>query len=179
MFKQFISVLIVFILWVNIIGYYPIFKIAEWRIQCSVKQQIKKNLSKKDLHVLSFPTKQKKIIKWERKDKEFEYKGQLYDIVYTEIIEDTINYYCLKDNEETLLFSYLDRLVKKEVTARSSPLRKNMTDLFKIFSTSICYTNKNSLYNSLQKLQHGHSSYPFLENSYILKKVTPPPKQLV
>ncbi|MEO9218882.1 MAG: hypothetical protein ABI315_09920 [Bacteroidia bacterium] len=171
--------LIVSILLLNIVGYYPIFKIAEWRIQNTVKQQIKKNLSKKDLHLLSFLIDKKNDVKWERKEKEFEYKGELYDVVQSETIGDKINYYCINDIEETLLFSYLDTVISKEVANRSSPIRKNIQDLFKVFSNSICYTNKNTLYNSPQKQQHGHSTHPFLENSYILKKITPPPKQFV
>lgn len=178
MIKKLTSFLIVSILLLNIVGYYPIFKIAELQIQHAVKQQMKKNLSKKDLHVLSFPIHQKNNIKWERKEKEFKYKGQLYDVVYAEAIGDSINYYCINDSEETLLFSCLDNLINKEVTTRSSPIRKNIKNLFKIFSNSICYTNKNTLFNFQKEHQHGHSTYPFLENSYVLKKTTPPPQHL-
>ncbi|MGB0430677.1 MAG: hypothetical protein ACPGLV_09405, partial [Bacteroidia bacterium] len=57
-----------------------------------------------------------KKLDWEH-DKEFEYKGRMYDVISSKTIGDSIYYTCFKDDEETainqeikhLVFAYFDQ----------------------------------------------------------------------
>ncbi len=57
---------------------------------------------------------------------EFEYHGQMYDIVHKEIKGDTIHYWCWKDDKETELNRQLDDLVAKVLG--NNPQRKDRQD---------------------------------------------------
>ncbi len=59
-------------------------------------------------------------------DREFRYKGRLYDIVRTEHRGDTIVYRCINDTREEQLFRSMDTLIKDTInqkrSSRNAPL---------------------------------------------------------
>ncbi len=70
-------------------------------------------LDQEELVLLKFSKEETQSeLRWEH-SKEFEYKGQMYDIVSKEIKEDSIFYRCWWDHEETLLNKKLTKLVAK------------------------------------------------------------------
>lgn len=70
-----------------------------------------KNIDKEELVLLKFKKSEiNSKIKWEH-SKEFEYKGEMYDIAKMEIKGDTIYYWCWWDYKETELNNKLDNLL--------------------------------------------------------------------
>ncbi len=84
-----------------------------------VKKLMIAGLKDEQLTLLSFSIPEaNKILKWKH-DKEFQYQGQMYDVVKKEIRGDSIFYVCWWDHKETLLNKQLDQLVK--INTGSSP----------------------------------------------------------
>lgn len=81
----------------------------------SVKREIKwrmiEGMDKSDLVLLSFTQSQANSeLEWEH-SREFEYRGEMYDVVDSKISGDSIHYWCWWDNEETKLNRNLQSLV--------------------------------------------------------------------
>ncbi|MCC6720869.1 MAG: hypothetical protein IT243_01600 [Bacteroidia bacterium] len=68
-------------------------------------------ISKSELVLLKFTLPQtQSSLNWEH-SKEFEYNGQMYDVVEKKFKGDTIYYWCWADNKETKLNKQLDKLL--------------------------------------------------------------------
>lgn len=129
--KKLASILLILVFALGICGYYPVFRILQYRVRQEVKLRIKKKVPEDQLHTIS-PESDNEL-EWLRPDKEFRYKGDLYDIVRTETREGKIIYHCINDKEEKALFATLDELVKKEMDDKSSPQGNTAKNLLKVF----------------------------------------------
>jgi hypothetical protein len=92
------------------------------QVRHEIKWRMIKGIDKDELVLLKFTEEdsQKKLL-WKH-SKEFEYKGQMYDIIETKIIGDTIYYWCWWDHEETNLNKQLTELVANSLG--KDPLNK-------------------------------------------------------
>jgi len=80
------------------------------RVHKEVKRQLLAGKADEELVLLRFSQEETKTqLRWEH-SREFEYQGQMYDIVRTEQRGDTILYYCWWDREETALNNEITRL---------------------------------------------------------------------
>ncbi len=78
-----------------------------------IKKQLIHGIPKDQLVHLKFTvTESKEVLRWEH-SKEFEFNGQMYDVVETVINGDDITYICWPDNQETALNIRLNDLVDK------------------------------------------------------------------
>lgn len=68
---------------------------------------------KKDLVSLTFSEKESDQLLWEH-SREFEYKGQMFDVIYKKQNGDTITYYCYADHKENKVKQKWNRLLGKE-----------------------------------------------------------------
>jgi len=84
-------------------GWYSIFAICKWEIKKSIKSQVKKRISDSKLTVIRISKISARRLNWIEQGREFEYAHRLYDIVRTEPYGDSINYYCVDDEEEKRL----------------------------------------------------------------------------
>ena len=76
-----------------------------------IKWKMVAGIDQNELVLLKFSKEEaKKQLRWEH-SKEFEYEGQMYDVVSNEIKGDTIYYRCWWDHEETALNKKLQQLV--------------------------------------------------------------------
>ncbi len=80
-----------------------------------VRKEIKKRLiagiDRSELVLLKLSRqKAEAALEWEH-EREFEYRGHMYDVVETRIQNDTFLYWCWPDNAETQLNKKLDRLL--------------------------------------------------------------------
>lgn len=103
------------------------------QVRKEVKSQLTRSIDKKFLVHLKF-TKQfaKTELNWEH-SKEFGYKGEMYDVIETLIVGDTINYWCWWDNEETNLNKKLNNLVAQALgnNHQNKENEKQLTNFFK------------------------------------------------
>ena len=75
-----------------------------------IEDHIAAGISKSDLVLLIFSTEETRtLLRWEH-SREFEYKRQMYDIVETKSLGDTVYYWCRWDQKETKLNEQLREL---------------------------------------------------------------------
>ncbi len=80
-------------------------------VRKEIKRKIIKGIDKDKLVKLSFTAADAKTkLIWEH-SREFEYNGEMYDVVEKSVSGDTTHYWCWWDNEETLLNRQLASLV--------------------------------------------------------------------
>ena len=109
-------ILLIFTLTLPFSSTYIYFKQRQYVIKKSVKRQIKRGVSEKDLVLLKIPLwlENTENEQFERiHSKEFRYKGEMYDIVRSENHGRETWYYCIWDKEETALFAQLNELFEK------------------------------------------------------------------
>lgn len=90
-------------------------------------------LKEGELVTLSFSTQEAEAkLDWEH-SKEFEYNGQMYDVVESKITADSAVYVCWPDDDETLLNKQLKGIVAVALGhhQKSKESRKNLISFFK------------------------------------------------
>jgi hypothetical protein len=89
------------------------FEYQREKVRKSVKRMMIDGLKSEDLVFLSFSNDEKStLLKWKH-SKEFEYMGEMYDIVEFQMTQDSVHYWCWWDYEETQLNKKLSLLVSK------------------------------------------------------------------
>ncbi len=87
---------------------YVLLKNQQKKIRKEVKRTLMNSVHKDELVLLKFSKAgQKKSLRWKH-SKEFEYNGEMYDIVDTQVSEDSIYYWVWWDHKETKLNKKLD-----------------------------------------------------------------------
>lgn len=103
------------------------------QVRKEVKHRIIAGIDKVELVLLKFTeAKTKSELRWEH-SKEFEYKGEMYDVVERKIEGDTIYYWCWRDHEETKLNKQLDGLLAKVLgnNPQREEKKSQLADFFK------------------------------------------------
>jgi hypothetical protein len=85
-------------------------QIQEIQVKNTVISRFISSIGKDELVKMKFALSEKPVNNSNHTD-EFVYQGELYDVLKTEIIGDTINYWCWKDKEDTKLNQQIDQLV--------------------------------------------------------------------
>ncbi len=105
------GILLLFCLLAPIVATLTFLHYQKMQIKKDVKHHLIAGINKSELVLLKFTEEESQTqLRWEH-SKEFEYNGQMYDIVEKEIRSDTIYYWCWWDHEETKLNKKLDNLV--------------------------------------------------------------------
>ncbi len=99
-----------------------------------VKERILAGVGQNELAQLRFSNEAAQSeLRWEH-SKEFEYKGEMYDVVRSEQRADSVTYWCIHDRAETEINRQLDRLTDQETS--KDPQRKAIfTDFFQFLKT--------------------------------------------
>jgi hypothetical protein len=179
MIKVFIGTLLILLLALNSSSYFIAFKILEFNIKKEIKTKIKKGVPESELILLKIPAllEEKSSKEFQMiHEKEFRYKGEMYDIVKKEKKNDTTYYYCIHDKEETRLFANLEALIINELN--NPDKKKELNSILKIFNSFYLISDKNKL------LQPSRSDRIFYYYSDILISIvknplTPPPEFIV
>lgn len=109
-----------------------------------IKKDVKQKLiavSRQQLVKLAFTQKEELTrLKW-HDEKEFEWNGEMYDVVETQVNGDTTFYLCWWDHEETALNKKLDELVA-DALGHSTKHRQNKNRLLELFEM-LYFTDSN------------------------------------
>jgi len=117
--KKIIAIACVVMLAFSLGGYYLVIVVQQQRVKQEIKRQIKQGVPESELTKVHVTAETNYLLCWKH-DKEFRYKGTMFDVVRTEIREDgSTVYYCITDTQETDLFAQLDRLVQKSMAGKS------------------------------------------------------------
>lgn len=123
----------------------PILGIAGWlfyqkfKVRQEVRQLLIEEIDKEKLSIIRISKRNKAVLKWEH-SKEFEYKGEMFDMVFAEEHSDSLYYWCWPDHQETELNRQLASLTRSIL--ESDPRRQE---------------NKSRVYSFLKSLFINHS----------------------
>jgi hypothetical protein len=144
-----------------------------------VKKEVKWNMiagiDKEELVLLKFTEEEKQtVLNWKH-SREFEYRGEMYDIVTTERLGDTTYYWLWWDHEETKLNKQLSGLVAFALGHHPDHQEKQqrLNDFFKsLYFNDIIVINKTDIF---QKKATNFADKLFYK-SYLFQPPAPPPK---
>ncbi len=137
--KTISSILLILSLAVPFGGSFIVLQFQKQLIKKEIKNRIISGMDRNDLVVLKFTkSESENKLKWEE-SKEFEYGGEMYDVVESESNGDTITYWCWLDRAETKLNRQLNDLSAR--AAEQNPwnkenLRRITTFLQSLYSPS-------------------------------------------
>ncbi len=83
--RKFISFILLIIFLFISDGYYIFFEYLRYNLHQEIKHDIKNGLEEKQLSLIVVPFNVEKEIFWIKKNKEFRYRGAMYDVVRIEI----------------------------------------------------------------------------------------------
>ena len=117
-YKSIFSLLFTGIFLYNVLGYYPLFLLKEYKIEQEFKKDLSQHLNTKDFTVIKID-KNSYEVKWDGDD-ELWYKGNLYDVVAKNKVGTSLEVYCINDKQETCLYEKLNQHVKSNTNESSS-----------------------------------------------------------
>ncbi|HSH64278.1 MAG TPA: hypothetical protein VLB84_00420 [Bacteroidia bacterium] len=134
--KKASAILLLFVFTFNLVDFLLVFKVQQYQVRKQIKQLIKQGVPDDELVQISITSENHMQLDWKH-EKEFRYKGTMYDIVKTEIIDDTTTiYHCVTDKQETALFANLDEQVRKNMDTKNNgnnPLKNSFKLLSNIY----------------------------------------------
>lgn len=114
------------------LGTYAVLRYEKARVRKEIKRRIIAGIDKKELVSFTFSHNDPRP-KWMHA-KEFEYQGQMYDVVDAQTIGDSVTYWCWWDHEETSLNQRLKQLVEQAL-GQSPQKKENQKRLFHFLDT--------------------------------------------
>ena len=147
-------------------------------VKKEVKRQMISGIDKKDLELLKFSKKETQTkLRWEH-SKEFEYKGQMYDIVEKIVKEDSVYYWCWWDHEETKLNKELSSLANNAF--RDDPKKQKRQQQLFSYLNSLFFTPGFTWHsdNSIQYKTPNFYYNEFYKSIYITPP-SPPPNNIL
>lgn len=118
-----------------ILGCYCWLSYQKQQVRKTVKRQLVQSVDKSQLVRLSFTkTYAETGLRWEH-SKEFEWRGEMYDVVTTEANRDSVTYWCWWDKEETTLNKQLTNLVSNSL-GKNKERRRNQEQLVDLLKTA-------------------------------------------
>ena len=145
------------------------------QIKRSIKRKLMHSVNKSELVLLKFtPEESEKMLRWEH-SKEFEYKGEMYDVVETRIEDGFIYYWCWEDKEETVLNRELERLVLDHSGFNKKNIKqtKNLSNYLASLFFSNCSEKD---FNQPEEVNNFRSLYIDNYINYFNGPEPPPPK---
>lgn len=131
--RKFLCLLLLSCLAAPVLVVYGWLQYQQTMVRKEVKRQIIAGKDDSELVLLKFtPEESKTKLRWKH-SREFEYQGQMYDIVRTIPKKDTISYYCWWDREESGLNQQIRQLVANalEKSPSNQESKERLTQFFK------------------------------------------------
>ena len=153
----------------NLAGIFAVFKLQKMLIRNEMMQLLQSPVFEKELTVIrSSPGKQH--LEWEN-DNEFCYQGTMYDVVKKKINSPgESEFYCITDEDETLLRSNLIEMMKKNNSSQQA-----LNNLFKLLGSVFLPAKKVTIDFFSETSLTYHFSFPGILPAEA-SVLTPPPK---
>ncbi|MGJ3236509.1 hypothetical protein [Marivirga sp.] len=150
----------------------------KYRIKREVKWKIIEGVDKTDLVLIQLTKAEaKEKLDWEH-SREFEYEGEMYDVVEFEETKDSVKYWCWWDYEETTLNKNLAAVVNNLLG--NHPDKKEKEQKLISFYQSL-FLEKVFQWQALQfaRLPNSFTEYELIFKDYINPIPSPPPQKIV
>ncbi len=119
------AILLLILILYQLVGYYSIHQFQVYRVKKEVKKLVKNNIPQEQLTTIAISISEIDRIKWVKKDKEFIFEGEMYDVVKAIKAGNTITFYCIADFKETALFAKLDDYVNDFIASNPNKRKQN------------------------------------------------------
>lgn len=132
--KRLVSILLLFILTINIVGFIFIFEIQRFTIKKEVAKTLYKYIPASQVTVITVSSLTKNNIVWKDKQ-EFKYNGLMYDVINKEVLDNgDIKYFCLLDKKENKLNKQISNYVNNNLDnhSKTSDISKILIKLFAV-----------------------------------------------
>lgn len=153
------------------------FQFEKATIRREIKRKMIAGMDRDELVLLKFSKKDTlEKLRWEH-SKEFEYNGQMYDVVARQIKGDSIYYHCWWDHEETELNQKLGKLVAL-AWGKNTEHHKAQLALVRFYSSFFCsplFQWECTSYKPAETVFHS-GLYRDIFSNVSLIPPTPPPK---
>jgi hypothetical protein len=173
--KKLFSILLILSILIPISGTYTWLKLETHLVKKSVKRKLIEGVDKSELTKLTFSESDLQTkLKWKH-SKEFEFNGEMYDIVYTEKENGSTTFYCWWDKAETELNNSVNKLTqialndKTNHNTQKNQVQNFIAGLFFIEST---FDQTPMQWKDLTQC----FAYSFSLKNYKLKTNSPPPQ---
>jgi hypothetical protein len=110
-------------------GYYFLYVSRQFSIRNEVRREIKAGLRAEDITLITIPLHDESEIRWIKPDKEFKYKGELFDVVRIKIKDQKKLLYCFNDKKEKQLITSFHRQQQQKKKS-DDKIRKVLNQLF-------------------------------------------------
>ncbi len=157
-------------------GTYGWLSYEKYQTRKSVKRKLKKTLCKSDLTHLCFSVEEARELRWEH-SKEFEYKGEMYDVVYVEEAEGNISYWCWLDKDETSLNNMLADMTES-LLGEDDDRQQQKQNLLNFIKSLYTAEHPIQAKSFLLVLQRYHFSFCINTKRFVYRAVPNPPPQV-
>ena len=176
--KEIISVCMLFLIISHGIIQFVIFKVFQAKYRTEIVEMMLNDLS--EIELVSFKFDKQKFLtgsirlQWIEED-EFRYNNKMYDVVKKELHSNYVNFYCIEDENESLLYSYFDKYFQKLIN--EDPVKEEDLEGFSI-SLSQFYSKPFEF--ECNPRDYFNGEYSIVYNSNLLDgiqfSITPPPR---
>ena len=175
--KRIVTIIILLCLIAPLCGSYLYIYLKKISIKKEVAEIIKSQPDEKDVIVLTFSEEEKNtVLEWKH-DREFEFRGRMYDIIDHRKEGELYIYTCYKDHKETSLNREKEKLIAKSL-GQDPQQKKQDKQIKNLFSTLFCkdYFAWSSNINPPSNFEFLIFNFKF--SSIIIAPLAPPPKFL-
>lgn len=170
-----IGILLIFCLITPVGTSYLVLKNQKKKIKREVKWRMIAGINEDELVLLKFTDEEKRtLLKWKH-SKEFEYQGEMYDIVKSITKRDTTYYWLWWDHEETKLNQQLTALVSMAL-GKNHKNNENKNRLLHFLKSLFCIEIEEIKITVLAKLYIPHFYALIIYQSIVGSPAIPPPK---
>ena len=172
--NKIVSILLFFCIVAPVTITFTILYFQKYQTRKEVKSQIISKIDKKELTLLRFTkTEIENKINWKDK-KEFEYNGDMYDIVETKTDNENILFWCISDKKETYINKKIDTLLATVIDNNTQ--RKENKKILNTFLKALYFQNIKTDNILLIENQKIISSYVNNYKTSFTPPIYPPPK---
>ncbi|MEZ5083522.1 MAG: hypothetical protein R2750_08740 [Bacteroidales bacterium] len=156
-------------------GFYVFLQLKKKQVKKDIRLNLASFIGNNNLVVFSFSKEDIKTLEW-KDNHEFEYEGQMYDIIESNIVGETIHYKCFHDTKETSLNKKIEQLIAR-ITGSNPQKKENQERLISFIK--IQYMPTKELKNvvktfSIKKKFFIYNEFGF--NEFYNPPPAPPPK---
>ena len=172
--KAFVSLMILSAFCLPFCATYLGLQLQKWRVKHEVKAKLIQGIDKSELTHLTFSKSQIETeLDWED-DREFEYKGEMYDVIERHEKGDSVEVVCWHDKAETELNQRLQTLITKAL--HNSPEHRTRESLYYQFLKSLAIESLPQLHLNLSESQRRFASHITQYEFILLDEEIKPPR---
>lgn len=174
--QRFASILVFGFLLIPLLGTYALLLKQKKDIKREVKRTILRGIDKTELVFFSFSSSEiRNKLYWEHA-KEFEYGGEMYDVVESKCIGDSTYFWCWHDHEETALNIKANDIVK-QILGKHPGQKEARDRLSKYWDTLFFSSAFQYHFGGNAEQSSYYSNWIFLYSFHLNSSLCPPPER--